>query len=62
MKMNFDLFLLCNAEVVILSRSTFSLSCLYFGSAKDIYVPMWGHISCFGLTNKYDNTNINYYY
>jgi hypothetical protein len=59
---NFDLFLLCNAEVVILSRSTFSLSCLYFGIAKDIYVPMWGHISCFGLTNKYDYTRINYFY
>ena len=59
---SFDLFLLCNADVVILSRSTFALSCLYFGIAKDIYLPMWGHISCFGLTNKYDNTKINYFY
>lgn len=59
---NFDLFLLCNAEVVILSRSTFALSCLYFGIAKEIYLPMWGHISCFGLTTKYDNTSINYFY
>jgi hypothetical protein len=59
---SFDLFLLCNADVVILSRSTFALSCMYFGIAKDIYVPMWGHISCFGLTTKYDNMNINYFY
>jgi hypothetical protein len=55
---NVDLFLLCNSEVVILSRSTFALSCLYFGIAKDIYVPVWGHTACFGLgvTNKYDKS------
>jgi hypothetical protein len=59
---SFDLYLLCNCEVVILSRSTFALSCLYFGLAKDIYVPVWGHTSCFGLTNKYDYSKFNYFY
>ena len=59
-----DLFLLCNSEVVILSRSTFALSCLYFGIAKDIYVPVWGHTACFGLgqTNKFDESKFNYFY
>lgn len=61
---SFDLFLLCNSEVVILSRSTFALSCLYFGIAKDIYLPVWGHTACFGLgvTNKFDNSRFNYFY
>jgi hypothetical protein len=59
-----DLFLLCNSEVVILSRSTFALSCLYFGIAKDIYVPVWGHTACFGLglINKFDESKFNYFY
>jgi len=57
-----DLFYLCNSEVVILSRSTFALSCLYFGIATQVYLPIWGHTSCFGLTNKYDKSNFNYFY
>lgn len=57
-----DLFYLCNSEVVILSRSTYALSCLYFGIAKDVYLPIWGHSSCFGLTNKYDKSLFNYFY
>jgi hypothetical protein len=59
---SFDLFLLCNSDVVILSRSTFALSCLYFGIAKDVYLPVWGHTSCFGLTNKFDYAKFNYFY
>lgn len=59
---NLDLFLLCNSEVVILSRSTYSLSCLYFGIASEVYLPVWGHIPCFGLYTKYDNCNYNYFY
>ena len=59
---SYDLFLLCNSEVVILSRSTYALSCLYFGIAKEVYIPMWGHVSCFGLTNKYDCSKYNYFY
>ena len=59
---SYDLFLLCNSEVVILSRSTFALSSLLFGIVKDAYVPLWGHISCFGLSNKYDNSKYNYFY
>ena len=59
-----DLFLLCNSEVVILSRSTFALSCLYFGIANEIYLPVWGHSACFGLgaMNKFDESKFNYFY
>ncbi len=56
-----DLFYLCISEVVILSRSIYALSCLYFGNASEVYLPIWGHSSCFGLTNKYDKSNFNYF-
>lgn len=56
-----DLFLLCNAEVLILSRSTFALSALYFGIVKDAYIPLWGHLPCFGLYTKYDSTTYTYF-
>ena len=59
---SFDLFLLCNADVVILSRSTFAISSLFFSCAKEVYLPLWGHLPCFGLYTKYDECKFNYYY
>jgi hypothetical protein len=59
---NLDLYLLCNSEVIILSRSNFSLSSLFFGMAKEVYVPMWGHLACIGPCTKFDNCNFNYFY
>lgn len=59
---NLDLFLLCNSKIVILSRSTYSLSSLFFGIAEEVYVPVWGHTSCFGINNKYDKCNFNIFY
>jgi hypothetical protein len=59
---NYDLFLLCNSEVVILSKSNFSLCALFYGIVKEAYVPMWGHLSCIGPCTKYDNCKFNYYF
>lgn len=59
---NYDLFLLCNSEVVILSRSNFSLCSLFYGIVQEAYVPMWGHLSCLGPCTKYDNCKFNYYF
>jgi hypothetical protein len=61
-----DMFLLCNADVVILSRSTFSLVTLLFGSSKYAYAPSWCHSACMGLTTKFDQSasisrTISYY-
>ena len=57
-----DLYLLCNSEVIITSRSTFGFIPLLFGIVKDAWVPKWCHFAMFGLTTKYDeNTNMNYY-
>lgn len=63
---NYDLYLLCNAEVLILSRSTFSLASLFLGIAKEIWCPLWGHFVTTGLNTKYDNTckimKVNYFF
>jgi hypothetical protein len=59
---NYDLFLLCNSEVVVLSRSNFSLCSLFYGIVQEAYVPMWGHLSCLGPCTKYDNCKFNYYF
>jgi hypothetical protein len=56
-----DLFLLCNSEIVIFSKSTFALSSLFFGMVKKAYIPLWGHLPCFGLYTKYDKQQYNYF-
>lgn len=58
---NYDLYLLTKAPVVILSRSTFSLSALFFGNHETVYIPSWGHSVCMGLNTKFDNNNFNYF-
>lgn len=57
----YDLFLLSNCETLILSRSNFALSSLFFGIADDVYLPLWGQATCFGLYTKYDKTNFKYF-
>jgi hypothetical protein len=57
----YDLFLLCNSETLILSRSNYGLSSLFFGIAKNVYIPLWGHVPCYGLYTKYDNNDFKYF-
>ena len=59
---NYDMFLLCNADILILSRSTFSLSAAFLGTAREIWCPLWGHFVCTGLYTKYDNSKFNYFF
>jgi len=63
---NYDLYLLCNADVLIMSRSTFSLSAIFLGKAREIWCPLWGHFVTTGLNTKYDNLNkimkVNYFF
>ena len=58
---NYDLFLLTQCKVVILSRSSFALSSLFFGNHTDVYLPVWGQGTCTGLGTKYDKSNFNYF-
>ena len=59
---NYDLYLLSKAAVLILSRSTFALSALFFGDHQEVYIPSWGHSACFGLNTKFDQTKYKYFY
>jgi hypothetical protein len=55
---SYDLFLLCNSTVLIGSMSSFSFASILFGNHKYIYYPLWDVAVCFGLTTKYDKTDI----
>ena len=63
---NIDLYLLTMCNVTILSRSTFSLSSMFFNNNKcKTYIPLWGHFVCCGLDTIYDNNDkskIEYFY
>jgi len=63
---SYDLYLLCNADVLILSRSTFSLAAAFLGTANEIWCPLWGHFVTTGLNTKYDNISkmmkVNYFF
>jgi hypothetical protein len=60
---SYDLYLLSKCNVVILSRSTFALSSLFFSdNKKDVYIPLWGHFVCCGLDTIYDKNTYNYFY
>ena len=59
---SYDMFLLCNADILILSRSTFSLSAAFLGTASEVWCPLWGHFVCTGLYTKYDNSKFNYFF
>ena len=56
-----DLFYLCNCNIIILSRSTFALTSLYFSRAKEIWIPTWGYVSSLGLKTNYDKTKFNFF-
>ena len=57
-----DLYYLCNANVLICSRSLYCFSSVYLGNATEIFIPMWGHIAGTGLTSKFDNSKLTYWY
>ena len=58
---SYDLFLLCNCETLILSKSNYALSSLFFGISNEVYIPLWGVVPCYGLYTKYDQTNFKYF-
>jgi hypothetical protein len=65
---DYDLYLLSVCSVVILSRSTYALSSLFFNdinTKKQVYIPLWGQFVCCGLDTIYDNIDsdkITYFY
>ena len=59
---NLDLYLLTMCKVVVLSRSNFAVSSLFFSDKKKVYCPLWGYFTCYGLDTKYDKNNFFYFY
>jgi hypothetical protein len=59
---NYDFYLLSLCKVVILSRSNFAITSLFFTDNKDkVYLPLWGHTACIGFDTIYDNNNNSIY-
>ena len=59
---SYDLYLLSLCKVVILSRSTFSISSLFFNNDKEkVYIPLWGHTAILGFDTIYDNNDKSIY-
>jgi hypothetical protein len=60
---NHDLYLLSTCDIVVLSRSTYSLCSLFFNNnQKEIFIPLWGHLPCIGLFTKFDKNVIFRYF
>jgi len=58
---DYDLFLLSCAEVLIMSRSNYAFVSLLFGNQKEVYMPLWGHTVALGYSTKYDKKEFNYF-
>jgi hypothetical protein len=59
---SYDLYLLSMCKVVVLSKSTFSISSLFFDEDKNnVSIPLWGHTSIFGFDTIYDNNDKSIY-
>jgi hypothetical protein len=56
---NLDLYYLTQSYVLILSRSMFSIVSSFIGISRETYIPLWGHITCMGISTKYDNSVAN---
>jgi hypothetical protein len=65
---SYDLYLLTMCKVVILSRSNFALSSLFFNDMSyknHAYIPLWGHAVCLGadtVYDKMDKSKVIYFY
>ena len=60
--MDLDLWLMINSDVLVTSKSSFSLIAAFFHQGEKIFFEQWGHFICGGFKTKYDKTKnlINY--
>lgn len=58
---DYDLWLLINSEVLVLSKSTYSLVSGYFHQGSTVFYPLWGIFASTGLYTKYDKSGWNHY-
>ena len=53
----YDLWLLINTDILVLSKSTFSIVAAFYHQGSKIYYPYWGRIATLGIGSQYDQTN-----
>lgn len=58
---DYDLWLLINSEILVLSKSTYSLIAGYYHQGNKVYYPVWGTFVSTGLYTKYDVSGWEYY-
>ena len=58
---DYDLWLLINSDILVLSKSTYSLVAGYYHKGSKIYYPLWGHFASTGLFTKYDKSSWEHY-
>ena len=52
-----DLWLLLNSDILVLSKSTFSLIAGYYHQGTVVHYPIWGTFVSTGLNTKFDRSN-----
>jgi hypothetical protein len=58
---NLDLWYLIHSDILILSKSNFSLVSGYLHQGSQVYAPLWGIIASTGLNSKYDKSGWKFY-
>jgi len=58
---DYDLWLLIHSEILVLSKSTYSLIAGYYHQGKEVNYPVWGVFASCGLYTKYDKSGWKYY-
>lgn len=58
---DYDLWLLIHSDILVLSKSTYSLIAGYYHQGIKVHYPIWGTFVSTGLYTKYDKSNWEYY-
>ena len=53
-----DLMIMINSDILVCSKSTFSMCAALFHRGRAIYMPKWGYITAAGIGSKYDKSKI----
>jgi hypothetical protein len=57
-----DLLYLIYSNVLICSKSTYSLAAAYFHQGEHLYIPLWGHFACTGIDCNLSKKKYNLFY
>ena len=52
----YDLWLMIHSDILVLSKSTYSIIAGYYHQGHQVYYPYWGTNASLGLGSKYDNS------